>query len=79
MRRPGMVSHSDSSLNAISRMSPPHSGHAQGNSSPNRAISFAQAILEVSVCLLMIRNCRTQQFMKRVDRPSLIASRTRFA
>jgi anaerobic glycerol-3-phosphate dehydrogenase len=38
-----MVSHSESSLNAISRMSPPHVGHASGNSSPTRAISFAQA------------------------------------
>ena len=32
-----------SSLKAISWMSPPHSGHAKGNSSPTRAMSFAQA------------------------------------
>ncbi len=31
-----------------SRMSPPHSGHSSGNSSPTRAISFAHVILEVS-------------------------------
>ena len=43
-----MVSHSESSLNAISRMSPPHAGHSSGNSSPTRAISLAQAIREVS-------------------------------
>ena len=43
MRRPRMVSHSCSSLNAISRMSPPQLGHWSGNSSPIRAISFAQA------------------------------------
>ena len=35
-------------MNAISRMSPPHAGHASGNSSPTRAISFAQAIRDVS-------------------------------
>jgi hypothetical protein len=29
-------------------MSPPHAGHAKGNSSPTRAISLAQAIREVS-------------------------------
>ena len=43
-----MVSHSESSLNAISRMSPPQFGHSSGNSSPTRAISLAQAIREVS-------------------------------
>ncbi len=43
-----MVSHSESSLNAISRMSPPQFGHPSGNSSPTRAMSFAQAIREVS-------------------------------
>ena len=48
VRRPGMVSHSESSLNAISRMSPPHAGHSRGNSSPPRARSFAHAIREVS-------------------------------
>jgi hypothetical protein len=31
VRRPGMVSHSSSSLNASSRMSPPHPGHSSGN------------------------------------------------
>ncbi len=35
-------------MNAMSRMSPPHPGHSSGNSSPTRAISFAQAILEAS-------------------------------
>ena len=30
-------------MNAISRMSPPHAGHASGNSFPTLAISFAQA------------------------------------
>jgi hypothetical protein len=35
-------------MNAISRMSPPLVGHASGNSSPTRAISFAHAIREVS-------------------------------
>ena len=35
-------------MNAMSRMSPPHPGHAKGNSSPTRAMSFAQAIREVS-------------------------------
>ena len=40
--RPGSV------MNAISRMSPPHVGHARGNSSPTRAISLTQAIREVS-------------------------------
>ena len=30
-----------------SRMSRPHAGHSSGNSSPTRAISFAQAIREV--------------------------------
>jgi hypothetical protein len=34
--------------NAISRMSPPQLGHSSGNSSPTRAMSFAQAIREVS-------------------------------
>jgi hypothetical protein len=34
--------------NAISRMSPPQLGHSSGNSSPARAMSFAQAIREVS-------------------------------
>jgi len=29
-------------------MSPPHTGHSSGNSSPTRAISFAHAIREVS-------------------------------
>ena len=48
MRRPGMVSHSESSLNAISRMSPPQLGHLNGNSSPTRAMSLAHAIREVS-------------------------------
>jgi hypothetical protein len=48
VRRPGMVSHSESSLKAISRMSPPHAGHSSGNSSPTRARSLAQAIREVS-------------------------------
>ena len=43
-----MVSHSESSLNAISRMSPPQFGHASGNSSPTLAISLAQAIRDVS-------------------------------
>ena len=43
MRRPGMVSHSESSLKAISRMSPPQFGHSSGNSSHTRAISLAQA------------------------------------
>ena len=44
MRRPGMVSHSESSLNAISWMSPPHLGHLSGNSSPTRAMSLALLI-----------------------------------
>ena len=48
MRRPGMVSHSESSLNAISRMSPPHAGHSSRNSSSTRSMSLAQAIREVS-------------------------------
>jgi hypothetical protein len=43
-----MVSHSESILKAISRMSTPHAGHAKGNSAPTRAISVAQAIREVS-------------------------------
>ena len=43
-----MVSHSEDSLNAISRMSPPQFEHSSGNSSPTRASSFAQAIREVS-------------------------------
>jgi hypothetical protein len=43
-----MVSHSESSLNAISRMSPPQAGHSSGNSSRSRAINLAQAIREVS-------------------------------
>ena len=34
-------------MNAISRMSPPQFGHSSGNS-PTRAISFAQAIRDVS-------------------------------
>jgi hypothetical protein len=34
--------------NAMSRMSPPHPGHASGNSSPTRAMSSAHAIREVS-------------------------------
>ena len=29
-------------------MSPPHAGHSSGNFSPTRAISFAQAIRDVS-------------------------------
>jgi hypothetical protein len=43
-RRPGMVSHWKKSLSAISRKSPPHALHCSGNSSPTRAISFAQVI-----------------------------------
>ena len=39
---------SGSVMNAISRMSPPQFGHSSGNSSPTRAMSFAQAIREVS-------------------------------
>ena len=35
-------------MKEISRMSPPHIGHSSGNSSPTRAISFAQAIRDVS-------------------------------
>jgi hypothetical protein len=35
-------------MNAMSRMSPPLVGHASGNSSPNRAMSFAQAIRDAS-------------------------------
>jgi len=35
-------------MNAISRMSPPNTGHASGNSSPIRAISLAQAVRDVS-------------------------------
>ncbi len=35
-------------MNAINRMSPPQFGHSSGNSSPTRAMSFAQAIREVS-------------------------------
>ena len=35
-------------MNAISRMSPPQVGHASGNSSPTRAMSFAHAIREKS-------------------------------
>jgi len=48
VRRLRMVSHSCSSLNAISRMSPPQFGPSSGNSSPTRAISFVQAIRDVS-------------------------------
>jgi hypothetical protein len=43
-----MVSPSESSLNAISRMLPPHAGHSSGKSFLTRARSFAQAIREVS-------------------------------
>lgn len=43
-----MVSHSYSSLKAMSRMSPPQLGHASGNSSPTCAISFGQAMRDVS-------------------------------
>ena len=43
-----IVSHSESSLKAISRMSPPQFGHARGNSSPTRAMRLAQAIRDVS-------------------------------
>jgi len=39
-----MVSHSESSLKAMSRMSPPHAGHSSGNSSPTRAMSLALLI-----------------------------------
>jgi hypothetical protein len=35
-------------MKEISRMSPPHAGHAKGNFSPTRAMSFAQAIRDVS-------------------------------
>ena len=35
-------------LNAISRMSPPQFGHSSGNFSPTQAMSFAQAIRDVS-------------------------------
>jgi len=35
-------------MKEISRMSPPQFGHSSGNSSPNRAMSFAQAIRDVS-------------------------------
>jgi hypothetical protein len=35
-------------MKKISRMSPPHAGHSSGNSSPSRAMSFAQATREVS-------------------------------
>ncbi len=35
-------------MKAMSRMSPPQVGHSSGNSSPTRAISFAQAIRDVS-------------------------------
>ena len=45
MRRPGIVSHSESSTNAISRMSPPQFGHSSGNPSPTLAISLAQNAL----------------------------------
>jgi hypothetical protein len=38
-----MVSHWQNRRNAITRMSPPQFGHARGNSSPTRAMSFAQA------------------------------------
>ena len=48
VRRPWMVSHSGSSLKAMSRMSPPHMGHAIGNASAIFARSFAHAIREVS-------------------------------
>ena len=41
--------------NAISRMSPPQAGHSSGNSSPTRAISFAQAssrrVMRAGLCL----------------------------
>jgi hypothetical protein len=68
VRRPGMVSHSESSLNAISRMSPPHAGHASGNSSPTRAMSLAHAIRDVS-CERGFR-CASQQ--PPVARPSSV-------
>lgn len=35
MRRPGTVSHSENSLNAIGRMSPPHLGQWRGNECPH--------------------------------------------
>ena len=38
-------------MKAIRRMSPPHAGHSSGNSSPTRAISFAQAIRELTARL----------------------------
>jgi hypothetical protein len=40
-------------MTAMSRMAPPPAGHARGNSSPTRAISFAQAIREVSCAWLV--------------------------
>jgi len=43
-----MVSHSENSLNAMSRMSPPQFGHLSRNSSPALAMSLAQAIRDVS-------------------------------
>jgi hypothetical protein len=43
VRRSGMVSHSESSRNTISRMSPPQFGHSSGNSSPTRAKRVARA------------------------------------
>ena len=43
-----LVTGPGSVMNAMSWMSPPHSRRAKGNSSPTRAISFAQAIRVVS-------------------------------
>jgi len=42
-----MFSHSENSLNAISRMSPPHAGHWSGNSSP-RCFSKLPALRDKS-------------------------------
>jgi hypothetical protein len=39
----GWFRNQKNSLKAISRMSPPQAGHSSGNSSPSRAMSFAQA------------------------------------
>jgi hypothetical protein len=48
------------SLNAISRMSPPHPGHCSGNSSPTRAISFAHAIRDVA-CERALHVCHSSR------------------
>ena len=69
-------------MNAMSRMSPPHPGHATGNSSPTRAMSFAFSVGRCrgrAVCRMSRSSRRWHLRAPHVRRPHAHQSRHRAA